>query len=162
MNSLSAMHPRRATSPRMMSRDAHQLNECSSLNESGSNLIRVLASGHRVESRSLLTSVVSTNPFWWRPTMYVRIGTKILNALFVLLLNASLGSVLNAQTVDDRPLSPRLQALQERLKSGGREALDNFWKEISERGAPIVEEVPGNDRDMLVTMVWRAKEETKK
>ena len=93
--------------------------------------------------------------------MYVRIGTKIINALFVLLLNASLGSVLTAQTVDDLPLSPRLQALQERLKSGDRDALDNFWKEITERGAPIIEAVAGSDRDVLVTMLWRAKEETK-
>jgi enterochelin esterase family protein len=93
--------------------------------------------------------------------MYVRIGTKIINALFVLLLNASLGSVLTAQTVDDLPLSPRLQALQERLKSGDRDALDSFWKEINERGAPIVEPAAGSDRDMLVTMLWRAKEETR-
>src|SRR5713226_782114 len=93
--------------------------------------------------------------------MCARIGTKIINALFVLLLNASLGSVLSVQTVDDRPLSPRLAALQDRLKSGDRDALSNFWKEISERGAPIVEEVPGNDRDVLVTIVWQAREETR-
>jgi len=79
----------------------------------------------------------------------------------LLLLNASLGSVLTAQTVDDRPLSPRLQALQERLKSGDRDALVNFWKEITERGAPIIEGVPGNDREVLVTMLWRAREETR-
>src|SRR2546430_12957768 len=52
MNSLSAMHPRRATSPRMMSRDAHQLNECLSLNESGSNLIRVRSEEHTSELQS--------------------------------------------------------------------------------------------------------------
>src|SRR5207302_8345100 len=67
----------------------------------------------------------------------------------------------SAQTVDDLPLSPRLAALRDRIKSGDREALDNFWKEISERGAPIVEEVPGNDRDVLVTIVWQAREETR-
>ena len=67
----------------------------------------------------------------------------------------------SAQQVDDRPLSPRLAALRDRLKSGDRDALDNFWKEITERGAPIIEGVPGNDRDMLVTMLWRAREETK-
>ena len=93
--------------------------------------------------------------------MCARIGTKIINALLVLLLNASLGSVLSAQTVDDVPLSPRLAALQDRLKSGDRDALSNFWKEISERGAPIVEEVPRNDRDVLVTIVWQAREETR-
>src|SRR5229473_3381411 len=67
--------------------------------------------------------------------MCARIGTKIINALLVLLLNASLGSVLSVQTVDDRPLSPRLAALQDRLKSG--------------------------DRDVLVTIVWQAREETR-
>src|SRR6266850_325505 len=87
--------------------------------------------------------------------------TKIINALFVLVLYASLGSVLSAQTADDLPLSPRLTALQVRLKSGHRGALDSFWKEITERGAPIIERVPGNDRDLFVTMLWRAKEETK-
>src|SRR5258708_2339448 len=93
--------------------------------------------------------------------MCARIGTKIINALLVLLLNVSLGSVLSAQTVDDLPLSPRLAALQDRLKSGDRDALSNFWKEIDERGAPIVEPAAGSDRDVLVTMLWRAKEETR-
>jgi len=68
---------------------------------------------------------------------------------------------ISAQQVDDRLLSPRLAALRDRIKSGDREALDKFWKEISERGAPIVEEVPGNDRDVLVTIVWKAREETR-
>jgi enterochelin esterase-like enzyme len=93
--------------------------------------------------------------------MYVRIGTKIINALFVLLLNASLGSVLTAQTVDDLPLSPRLQALQERLKSGDRDALDSFWKEIGERGAPMIESAADSDHEMFVTMLWQAREETR-
>ncbi|HEY5883367.1 MAG TPA: alpha/beta hydrolase-fold protein [Pyrinomonadaceae bacterium] len=63
--------------------------------------------------------------------------------------------------VDDRPLSPRLMNLQSRLRSGDRHALANFWKEIEERGAPIIEPAPGNGGDVLVTMLWRAGEETK-
>ena len=90
-----------------------------------------------------------------------RNGTKIINALFLLLLNATLSSVATAQTVDDLPLSPRLQALQEQVKSGDRSSLDKFWKEIGERGAPIIEPVAENNRDMLVTMIWRAGEETR-
>src|SRR3989440_4407538 len=111
--------------------------------------------------------------------MHNRSLPKIINGLLTLLmLNAGLAAFFtrtivqaqsgnsfahetSAQQVDDRLLSPRLAALRDRIKSGDREALDKFWKEISERGAPIVEGVPGNDRDMLVTMVWRAKEETK-
>ena len=41
------------------------------------------------------------------------------------------------------------------------EALADFWKAIARDGAPIIEGVPGSDRDMLVTMLWRASEETK-
>jgi len=65
------------------------------------------------------------------------------------------------RNVDDRSLSPRLSVLRDRIKSGDRPALDNFWKEIEVHGAPIVEEVPGNDRDALVTFLWRATAETK-
>jgi enterochelin esterase-like enzyme len=87
--------------------------------------------------------------------------TKIINALFLLLLNATLTGVAIAQTVDDLPLSPRLQALQQQLKSGDRSALDKFWKEIGEHGAPIIEPAAASDDHMLVTMLWRASEETR-
>ncbi|MDX6402730.1 MAG: hypothetical protein QOH70_185 [Blastocatellia bacterium] len=111
--------------------------------------------------------------------MHNRSLPKIINGLFTLLmLNAALAASFtrttaqaqsrnsfahktSAQQVDDRVLSPRLAALRDRIKSGDREALDNFWKELTERGAPIIEGVPGNDREMLVTMLWRAKEETR-
>jgi enterochelin esterase family protein len=112
--------------------------------------------------------------------MRLCIAPKIVTRVFtVLVLSASLvyasvsgrslgvnaGSAFAKQesgrTVDDRPLSPRLATLQDRLKAGDRNALNNFWKEISERGAPIIEPVAGSDRDVLVTMLWRGKEETK-
>jgi len=67
----------------------------------------------------------------------------------------------SAQTVDERPLSPRLAALQDRLKSGDRKALDDFWKEIAERGAPIIEPAAASDSDVLVTILWRGGEETR-
>jgi enterochelin esterase family protein len=94
--------------------------------------------------------------------MRLRIAQKILCGLFTLfLLNASSGTLLSAQNLDERPLSPRLAALKDRLKSGDRNALDSFWKEMNERGTPMIEPVAGSDRDVLVTMLWRAKEETK-
>ena len=111
--------------------------------------------------------------------MRAPIAHKIIDGLFTLLiLNASLAasvpvsatsSILSsnkqqsesATKVDDRPASPRLAALQDRLKSGDRKALDSFWKEITERGAPMIEPAPGSDRDVLVTILWRAREETR-
>jgi enterochelin esterase-like enzyme len=106
------------------------------------------------------------------PKIVIRVSTVL--TLSVSLVNASVSgghyglyiesALANQESkpnVDDRPLSPRLAALRDRIKSGDRDALDKFWKEISERGAPIVEQVPGNDREMLVTFLWRATEETR-
>src|SRR5919202_4992207 len=64
-------------------------------------------------------------------------------------------------TLSDELSSPRLLALRDRLTSGDRAALDKFWKEISEQGAPIIEQAAESDREMLVTMLWRAREETR-
>jgi enterochelin esterase-like enzyme len=115
----------------------------------------------------------------------VRIAHKIINGLFTLLiLNASLatnvvsgapsklanekqqvGNALpnqaSARTVDDRPLSPRIATLQDRLKAGDRNALDSFWKEIEQSGTPMIEPAAGSRSDVLVTILWRAREETR-
>jgi enterochelin esterase family protein len=64
-------------------------------------------------------------------------------------------------TLNDQPSSPRLLALRDRLTSGDRTVLDKFWKEISEQGTPIIEPATDNDREVLVTMLWRAREETR-
>ncbi|MGQ0570857.1 MAG: hypothetical protein ACT4P5_15235, partial [Armatimonadota bacterium] len=57
--------------------------------------------------------------------------------------------------------SPRLAALQKELEVGNRAALENFWQEITKQGAPLVEPVKGESRNVWLTFLWRAKEETK-
>src|SRR6185503_17884791 len=94
-------------------------------------------------------------------------ASRIVTRVFTLLvMTASLTT--NARvfqestgTLNDQPSSPRLLALRDRLTAGDRTALDKFWKEISEQGAPIIESATDNDREVLVTMLWRAKEETR-
>jgi hypothetical protein len=76
-------------------------------------------------------------------------------------INTGSASANQEIAVDDRPLSPRLMNLQSQLKFGDRDALANFWKEIEERGAPIIEPAAGSDGEMLVTMLWRVREETR-
>jgi len=112
--------------------------------------------------------------------MRVRIAPKIvIRVSAILALSASVANALTlerpqagnrerafvnqeaARNVDDQPLSPRLAALQDRLKSSERRALDNFWKEIEQNGAPIIEPATDSDRDVLVTMLWRGSEETR-
>ncbi len=57
--------------------------------------------------------------------------------------------------------SPRLVALEKQLKSGDAAALDNFWREIKQQGTPLVEAIPGEDKYVLVTFLWRGGAETK-
>jgi enterochelin esterase family protein len=53
-------------------------------------------------------------------------------------------------------LSPRLSALRREVESGNGVALDAFWREIAVHGAPVIEPVPDNPDDALVTFLWRA------
>src|ERR1043165_5743630 len=99
--------------------------------------------------------------------MLFRIVIRVFTLLIItasLAINISISTPLNQEksaTVNDQPSSPRLGALRDRLTSGDRTALDKFWNEINEQGAPIIEPTADNDHEMLVTMLWRAREETK-
>ncbi|HEX3145095.1 MAG TPA: alpha/beta hydrolase-fold protein, partial [Pyrinomonadaceae bacterium] len=50
--------------------------------------------------------------------------------------------------------SPRLTALERKLKAGNRAALKQFWEEVQGK-APLVEPVPGDDQLRRVTFLWR-------
>jgi enterochelin esterase-like enzyme len=104
--------------------------------------------------------------------MLVSFASRIVTSVFTLLImTASLATNVpvsatfvdqeKSGTLNDQPSSPRLLALRDRLNSGDRTALDKFWNEINEQGAPIIEPAAESDHDMLVTMLWRAREETK-
>jgi enterochelin esterase-like enzyme len=55
--------------------------------------------------------------------------------------------------------SPRLSALKKEVEAGNRTALESFWQDVTKQGAPLVEQITGDDRHVLLTFVWRAKEE---
>ncbi len=93
--------------------------------------------------------------------MRLRIAPKIvIGVCTVLILSASLVNASQETLEDARPSSPRLAALQDRLKAGDTKALDIFWKDIEQHGTPMIEPVADSDRDMLVTVLLRATEET--
>jgi enterochelin esterase-like enzyme len=98
--------------------------------------------------------------------MRVRYASRIVTRVFTLLVilaslttNARVSGVF--QESNDQPSSPRVVALRDRLTAGDRTALDKFWKKISEQGTPIIEPATDNDGEVLVTMLWRATEETR-
>ena len=59
----------------------------------------------------------------------------------------------------DLNTSDRIRQLARDLQQGRREAADQFWRERAGDG-PLVEPIPDNDRDQLVTFVWREAFET--
>jgi len=67
-----------------------------------------------------------------------------------------------AQSVIEQPLdSPRLQALKKELAKGGIGPLEALWKEVERTGTPLVEGIKGDDKNLLVTFIRRAKEENR-
>ena len=73
-------------------------------------------------------------------------------------LSASLPARVLAE---DDLTSPRLITLKKSLDAGNRAALDEFWQEVTRTGTPLLESIEGNDRFVLLTFLWRAKEETR-
>jgi enterochelin esterase family protein len=56
----------------------------------------------------------------------------------------------------DTLFSPRLAALQQALLADDGRALEQFWHEVTARGAPLVEPMPHAEDHVLVTFLWRA------
>ncbi|MCB0095539.1 MAG: DUF3327 domain-containing protein, partial [Caldilineaceae bacterium] len=55
-------------------------------------------------------------------------------------------------------LSPRLKKLLHDLQGGKQSALDTFWPEVSQQGAPLIERMADDAQHVLVTFLWRASE----
>ncbi|MGI5452415.1 alpha/beta hydrolase-fold protein [Streptomyces sp. CA-249302] len=51
--------------------------------------------------------------------------------------------------------SPRLRRLLSQVRARGDSALERFWREVADEGAPLVEGVAGAPEERLVTVVWR-------
>jgi enterochelin esterase-like enzyme len=64
------------------------------------------------------------------------------------------------------PLKPayeslRINALRAAVEAGKPGSIDSFWKEVEKEGAPIIEPLPGDDKNMLVTFLWRGTPDTR-
>ena len=55
--------------------------------------------------------------------------------------------------------SPRLITLQQHLQNGDSAALTSFWQNLEAQGTPLIE--PQDDRQYLVTLIWRDEEQHK-
>ena len=70
--------------------------------------------------------------------------------------NAKDGAAMRA---GEKILSPRLIALQKELQAGNRAALEGFWQQATKQTTPLVEPIPGDEKHVWATFLWRAKAE---
>ena len=64
--------------------------------------------------------------------------------------------VSNAQPVALE--SPRIRTLRAELAQKGDAAIHAFWRDVAQRGAPLVETLVGEERYRLVTFLWRGQQ----
>lgn len=63
-------------------------------------------------------------------------------------------------TTNTSPLSPRLAQLQQDIEAGNEHALHDFWEEVANQGAPLIELIPNDPLHSLVTFLWRDSSDT--
>ncbi len=51
--------------------------------------------------------------------------------------------------------SPRIKLLRASVEAGKQRSVDAFWDEVKKQGAPIIEPLPGDNQNMLVTFLWK-------
>ena len=53
--------------------------------------------------------------------------------------------------------SAQITALAERVRSGDRRAVQEFWAKVAISGTPLIEPIESDPNHHLVTFLWRAK-----
>ena len=66
-----------------------------------------------------------------------------------------------AQQSAPAPASPLLAAVERDVAAGKPSAVDQFWKTVDAQKTPLVEKLPGDDKRVLATFLWRDDGETK-
>jgi enterochelin esterase-like enzyme len=91
-----------------------------------------------------------------------RIGSSHKNATTGVMFPRPRGcaSRLYSLAMGGQPESPRIAALRRDLEAGDTAALETFWREVKERGTPLIEPVPDDPMHYRVTFVWKGNEDT--
>jgi len=72
----------------------------------------------------------------------------------VVTLSARLSAVKPVQE------SPRIKILRASVEAGKQESVGAFWEEVAKGGAPMIEPLADDNKNVLVTFLWRGSPET--
>src|SRR5215471_1841722 len=85
---------------------------------------------------------------------------KVQGLLFATIVLSTVA--VGSQQSDKAFESPLVAAVRRDLAAGNAAAQEEFWKMVEQRKAPLIENIPGNEKEVLVTFVWKDTGETKK
>jgi enterochelin esterase-like enzyme len=57
--------------------------------------------------------------------------------------------------------SPRIAALRSAIESGDKAVVPTFWEDMGKTGTPLIERLPDDQENMLVTFLWKGTPATK-
>ena len=57
--------------------------------------------------------------------------------------------------------SPRIAALRSAIERNPKEGASAFWEEVKKTGSPLIERLPDDEKNMLVTFLWRGAPDTR-
>jgi len=60
---------------------------------------------------------------------------------------------------NEETISPILLKLQEDMNSGNDDAINKFWERVKKEGAPLIEDIEGDEKSSIVTVIWRQDRE---
>src|SRR5579859_8088400 len=56
--------------------------------------------------------------------------------------------------------SPQIKALQKQIESGNTGAVEQFWADLAAHHAPLIESIPGDHTQSIVTFIYRGSRDT--
>ncbi len=74
--------------------------------------------------------------------------------------HAASGGLQGGQSLTEDPTSPRIAALERKLKNGNVAALEAFWERVKAEGGPLIEPIEDEGEYSLVTFLFRGLEDT--
>jgi enterochelin esterase-like enzyme len=86
---------------------------------------------------------------------------KSKSATFTLTLKKTISLADRLAANKSKPESPRIKALRASVESNNQSAVPAFWQEIQKSGIPLIERLSDDDKNMLVTFLWKGTPATK-
>ncbi len=119
------------------------------------------ARGFRFTGPGRKVAFVADDPGGYR--LEVALDRKAKDGSYTITLTKiiELANRLSPPSVAERYVSLRIRTLRTATDTGQASAVEHFWEEVNTKGAPLIEPLEGDDKNMLVTFLWKGTAATK-